>query len=186
MYFITCSLALCFCPGWSPRPKTGMGRTRVADKGFRQNKAEFRYGPDRTHLGHPGWDRTDPRPTLGHTKPTQEQPWARQKGLRTWSRPNKPKAYTGPDRTDPRPTLGQTEKTQYWARPNKPKANTGPVRTDPRPILGQNEKTQYLGQIELTQDQPWARPKRLSTWARPNRPRANTEPDRTDPRTGTE
>ena len=65
--------------------------------GFRQKRPDFRYGPDKTDLGHSGSDRTDPSPTLGQTKPTQDQPRAR---------PKRPKTNTGPEEKDPRPTHG--------------------------------------------------------------------------------
>ena len=80
--------------------------------GFRQKRPEFRYGPGRTNLGHPGPDQTDPRPTLDQTEQTQDQQWGRPKRLSTLARQNRPKTNTGPDRKDSVP---------------------GPDRADPRP-----------------------------------------------------
>ena len=101
-------------------------------QGF-QIEPKFSYGPDPRDFGHTALDQTNPRPTLGQNKQTQDQQWARSSKLKTWARTNRPKINPGPNRTDPRP---------------------GPVQTDLRPTVVQTQQIQ---------DQPWKRPNRPNT-----------------------
>ena len=111
-------------PGWSPRPKTGMGQTDLGrGQGVQTEQTRLQVWARQNWPWSP-WAR--PNSPKANTGPDRtDQHCTRPKRLSTWARWNRPKTNPGPDRTDPRPTLGQTEKTQY---------------------LGQTEQTQELGQ----------------------------------------
>ena len=59
----------------------------------------------------PGPDRTGPRPTLGQTEQTQDQPWAWPKRPKNCGRPSTLKADAWTYLADAQPTLEQSEQT---------------------------------------------------------------------------